>query len=617
MVNADGAIKVLDFGLARPVGDSDSLSGQFQPVQEGGSAVETGELADGQTMTTFGTVLGTVGYMSPEVARGEPATAASDLYSAGLILQELFTGRRPIPEDLPDSERHRRAMWAELEPTQGIDPELARLIRRLEGLVPQSRPSAIDASAMLDAIRDRPRLRRRRMAIAAVMALLAVFGVAMSFQFVRAEREKVRAAAEAATAREVSEFLIGLFDHASPRVNQGDEITVDDLLHRGVASIEETLGNQPLVRARMLHTMGNVYHELARYDDARRLLDQALLIRRRHLPATRSELIQTLRLKGVVERNAGEYDLAEGHFLEAMTLLETRPDTLESAEYGRLLIDYSAILQDRGRWGEAEQPLLRAIELIEDHPDRMSIGLTDAIFELASISRKLGRFDEAQGMLERCLELDTSEFGSRSHQVAGDLAELSVLAAHRGENEEAERLARESLEVRIQVYGSIHPDVGHSATTLGVVQRRLGRLDEAEATFRMALDVYRETLGPDHAYVGSVYHSLGMIAVLEEELDDAESLFGESIRITSARKGADHPLVAESVGKLAWVRQMQGRYDEAAELYARALGVLEASYGPGHPIVVETVEGYAQCLRRSGREADAAELDARLRPRSG
>jgi serine/threonine-protein kinase len=603
---------VLDFGLARPVDDPDSLSGEFLAVRDDARADALDGRTREETMTSFGTVLGTVGYMSPEVARGEPATAASDIYSAGLVLQELFTGRRPIPDDLPLAERHRRAMWAELEPVDGIDHELARLIRRLEGLVPESRPSAIDAVAMLDAIRDRPRLRRRRMLIAASISLLAVFGLAMTIQYLRAEREKERAAAEAATAREVSDFLIGLFDHASPRVQQGDEITVGELLHRGAETIDETLGDQPVLRARMLHTLGNVYYELARYDEALSLLAEALQLRRIHLPNGDPELIQTLRLIGVVERNAGMYDRAEAHFIEALKLVEVQQGAQDSAAFARLLIDYSAIFQDRGRWSEAEAPLLRAIDVLEDHPERMGFGLTDAIFELAAVYRKLGRFDESQDTLERCLGLDIAEFGRRSHQVAGDLAELAALAVVRGDLDEAERIARESLEIRIQVYGRTHPEVAHSACTLGFVQRRLGRYDEAAATFRMALEIYRGALGPDHAFVGSVLHSLGVIAALQDHLDDAAALLEESIRITATSKGADHPIVAETTAKLAWVRHEQGRDPEAAELYEQALDVLEASYPNDHPIVVETIEGSAECLRRLGRDSDAAELEARI-----
>jgi len=70
LLDADCDVKVADFGLARLGSD------------------ETG-------ITAAGTVLGTAGYMSPEQARGEPATAASDRYSLAVIAFELLAGRRP------------------------------------------------------------------------------------------------------------------------------------------------------------------------------------------------------------------------------------------------------------------------------------------------------------------------------------------------------------------------------------------------------------------------------------------------------------------------------------------------------------------------------------------
>ena len=68
----------------------DDLTETGAPVSEAAPFVER---------TTFktmaGTITGTLAYMSPEQARGEIVTAASDLYSFGLLLQELFTGRPP------------------------------------------------------------------------------------------------------------------------------------------------------------------------------------------------------------------------------------------------------------------------------------------------------------------------------------------------------------------------------------------------------------------------------------------------------------------------------------------------------------------------------------------
>ena len=622
MLTDEGNIKVLDFGLARPVEDPDSLSGEFHAVRMSadggipnvdisGEGTELGVAA----MTTFGTVLGTIGYMSPEVARGEPATAASDLYSVGAILQEVFTGEPPIPADLPAPERHRRAMWAEAVPVTGLSAELTTLIRRLQSLVPENRPTAIDAAEMLRLILERPRRRRRQFLVAAVWAILGIFGVGMTVQYLRAEEQTRRAEREAATAREVSDFLVGLFEHGSPRVTQGQEISVSELLERGTAAIDETLEEQPAVRARMMHTLGMVYYHLGKMDEAGPLLEEALSIRREVLPPNDPEVGASIRELGLLRRAVGDYDEAERLLRESLRIAKTVHGE-DSVETARGLIDLSGIDQDRGRWAAAEAPLLAAIDILEVHPNGIDYGLTDAIYEVASIYRKIGRLDEAEAALTRCLELDQTEYGPRSHQVAGDLAELSAVATLQGQGDKAERLARESLEIRIEIDGEEHPYVGHSATTLGFALSRLERFAEAEAAFRMALEVYRTSYGDDHAYVGSVLHSLGGIAAKQGDLDRSAELLEEAIEITAAAKGEDHPLVADSIQALASVRCDQGRSAEAIELFRRALDVLESTLGPDHPTTVDALESYSDCLLNAGLVAEAAGIEKGITPRS-
>src|SRR5581483_1339353 len=77
-----GPVKILDFGLARE--EARALPG-----------AETGPYLPGITET--GTILGTVGYMSPEQVRGEPVDARSDLFSFGCVLYEMLAGRRAFP----------------------------------------------------------------------------------------------------------------------------------------------------------------------------------------------------------------------------------------------------------------------------------------------------------------------------------------------------------------------------------------------------------------------------------------------------------------------------------------------------------------------------------------
>ena len=84
MVTADGHAKILDFGLAR--------LGAGEQTPGADSQVQTLEQRDG--LTRAGTILGTVGYMSPEQAAGRTVTSSSDQFSFGLILYEMLSGRR-------------------------------------------------------------------------------------------------------------------------------------------------------------------------------------------------------------------------------------------------------------------------------------------------------------------------------------------------------------------------------------------------------------------------------------------------------------------------------------------------------------------------------------------
>jgi serine/threonine protein kinase len=81
----DGRVKILDFGLAR----------RDEPL----TAAAAGTLATAAPGTSPGMVLGTVGYMSPEQVRGEPADARSDLFSLGVVLYEMLSGQRPFRRD--------------------------------------------------------------------------------------------------------------------------------------------------------------------------------------------------------------------------------------------------------------------------------------------------------------------------------------------------------------------------------------------------------------------------------------------------------------------------------------------------------------------------------------
>src|SRR5260221_9056464 len=144
MVREDGYAKVLDFGLAR-----------LTPSRVGGN----------ETLTDPGRLVGTVRYMSPEQARGEPPGAASDVFSLGLILYEMAAGRYPFAADSLLSALHAIVTEAAVPISRSnpeISPALEQMILAMLEKNAASRPTAAEVEAALAGAAGPPSRRRHR-----------------------------------------------------------------------------------------------------------------------------------------------------------------------------------------------------------------------------------------------------------------------------------------------------------------------------------------------------------------------------------------------------------------------------------------------------------------------
>ncbi|WP_291270581.1 serine/threonine-protein kinase [Geothrix sp.] len=130
-ITEDGQVKVLDFGLAKTL---ESGRGQMATLRPGSE--HPTELSEA------GMLIGTVGYMSPEQVRGEPADTRSDIFSLGVVLFEMLTGRRPFagPSGAETFSAILRDAPPELEGLRGaLAPGLDRLVFRCLEKRPQDR----------------------------------------------------------------------------------------------------------------------------------------------------------------------------------------------------------------------------------------------------------------------------------------------------------------------------------------------------------------------------------------------------------------------------------------------------------------------------------------------
>ncbi len=303
--------KIIDFGLAKALSSS---------------------LTEKTAYTVQGRLLGTPAYMSPEQAEmtGLNVDTMADVYSLGVLLYELLVGTVPLDSSQLLAEgiegmhriiRERTPSRPSVRVSEMGEKATPIALRRgtlpvmLEGQLrgdldwiimkamekdrtrryPSASEFAEDVGRYLrnEPVNARPpspgyRLKkfvvRNKVGVTAgvlvILALVAGFAAA-SIGFVRARQAEEYARQEAATAERVSEFLTGLFEVSDPGESRGNDISAREILDEGAGKIREELAGEPLLKARLMDTMGNVYLNLGLYEQARPLLEEALETRRK------------------------------------------------------------------------------------------------------------------------------------------------------------------------------------------------------------------------------------------------------------------------------------------------------------------------------------------------
>ncbi len=646
LVDADGHAKLLDFGIAKLL-DAEATPGAT-PVTR-----------------THGLLMTPV-YASPEQVRGQPVTTASDIYQLGLLLYQLLTGRWPyhLSEHQPiavvraicedDPTRPSTALASRDAPPSEEEPptveaigaarrtSASRLKRQLAGDLdnialmalrkePERRYGAVaqliddvesylagkPISARSDSFlyRAGKLVRRHKAAFTTAAAAVALLVALAVFYTVQLATERDRARLAAAEAGRISDFLSSLFEVSVPTRSKGEAVTARQLLDRGAVRIEDELAGQPRLRAAMMTRMGNVYRELALYEEARPLLEHAVALRRGEPGPQQLELAESLHGLARLREEEGEHAVAQALYEEVLAIreaaLEDRPESRAgswvsgpssgedglgqeiepqdrfsgAAEVAHALAGLGRVLELQGAYEQARRYHERALGIFEiayglDHPE-----VGRSLLGLGTVAKRTREFEEAKELLSRALFIFERHYEDDHPHVADTRVSLAGVLRFTGDPEGARAQYEQALPLLERAYGADHPQVAAALDSLARLHNAMKDREAAIAYHRRALAIREAAFGADHILVAASLNNLGSTHWSNQDLELAQSFFERSAATFEANLGPDHVDVSRPLNNLAQMRQDSGDLAGAAVLFERVLEIRERSLGPEHSML--------------------------------
>jgi tetratricopeptide (TPR) repeat protein len=524
-------------------------------------------------------------------------TTATDVYSLGVLLYQLVTGRLPhqdtkLAELLEADGRAAVARPPHLAietgdpdlrppgPLRGLRRQLsgdldAILLRALEPAPSRRYPSVEslgeDLARHLAGLPVRARrgtwayrsgryLRRHVVAallVVAAFTALSGFALATLRQAERLALERDRVTLERNNVQQVTSFLVGIFEVADPW-QQGDAstLTARELLDRAAERLDEGLADQPEVSGAARLVIGRVYRNLGLYEPAREHLERVLAARRADDEPV--ELAESLQELGMLELGRGELARAEELFehalaLRALHLGEAHPETTDTRAELAVTLLYG------GRLAEAEALQRRVLsERLSQHgPEHETVAL--ALHNLGGVLNRLGRPAEAEPLLRQALALRRQRWPGSHTMIAANLSSLAASIRAQGDHERAAALFREAVDQAEAIHGPDYPWASISRQSLGMTLLDLGRPEEAEPFLRSALTARRRNMAPGTPWIASAAGSLGACLVALGQLEEAEPLLLESHAIFARNRTREAEVTERALARLRAELRAAGR----------------------------------------------------------
>lgn len=613
LVNEEGQVKLLDFGIAR-------LLRSEEPELTAHS----------------------VGYLTPEQSREHSAiTTATDIHQLGQLLFEMLTRLKPSAVRQQNFRFPSLSQAIQLHRQQGTlaafseqnHKSLAQVKRIFQGDLQHITAKALEpepddryttvqaladdllASAQHQIISAKPPvlmyraqkyLRRHLLGVTLVTMLVLM---SLGYSVITLRHAKTLAA-ERDKAIAVKDLLIEVFTAADPSVTPGRELSATEVLDRGLTKVREQHHTPSPVVADLLQSMAITFQNLGQYSKAQSVLSEALQMRQMVQADDALVLAEALTLMGENHRLMSEHAAAEEMFSEALELLKQSSDSVARALVTSKL---SRVKMLQGELQEAEQLGLTATAQIRAVYGIEHMLYAQTLNDLSSVYFRLGRYQDVENLLLKTKAireaLHASEQGPLlDHDYATNINNLGLATYLQGNLQQGEAYFRQAITLRNQIYTDPHPEQAQSLTNLGLLLNDAGKPHQALPHLQAALGIRESTLEAGHMLIHDARNNLAMSQHESGQFQQAMENYLALLPEVEKLRGDTHPQTLAIYTNLGNSLLELGRFSAAHDYFQRSLKAREATLPEGHLYLSYSYVGLGQALAATGSVDQAHEI---------
>lgn len=620
LIQEDGTIKLLDFGISKVL-SAESANNDMPTITQAEINLLTPE------------------YSSPEQIKNSSISVSTDVYSLGLILYKLLTGKNAhefktrtfnefekiicettiakpsnIMVNSPENIFLNRKT-SEKKLKKVLNGDLDNICLMALRKEPERRYASVE-TLLYDVERylndlpivagkesftyiSKKFLIRHKAAVITAAALFFVVNGLILFYTIQLKAERDKANLEAMKSEKIAEFLKELFLVSDPDESKGETITARELLDEGAAKLSAGLNDEPVVKSQLLNTIGNVYSNLGLYNSAEEIFKN-LKENNNLYKSDKETYIETIINLGNIYRYKGNFELAGKNLKDALKYCQeylNKNNVLLSECYSSL----GGYYYETGDFDKSYKNYFKAEKVIKSNYGEENSKYADLLIGMANLEFDKGNLNKSDSLYRKALKICVLVNGEINAYTANAENGLASVLRHKGDYKEAAVLYERALKTRIKIFGKDHPDVAHTLNHLSRLYYNQEQYSKAEPLARRALEIRENLYDEDHPEVNASKSSLAGTLMGLNKFKEAEKLYRSAYLSSKKKLGDNHPYTPALLGNIGNALIKQKKYDEAEKDILRSIQMLNKIPNVRKSYVANRIVNLAELYNKTNR----------------